>query len=306
MNKKIVITGATGLIGKKLCEKLIREDNELTIFTGNSAKAKELIGGAKEYIFWDYNKPEEWKNYINDKDAVIHLAGASIAGRRWSEEYKKKILDSREISTVNLVKAIKESNQKPGLLISASAVGYYGNAGDEILTEESKNGNDFLANVCRIWEEEAGKVEEAGVRRVSIRTGIALSSEGGAFKKMLLPFRMFIGGHLGSGKQWFPWIHIDDLIKIYIYALENSSVNKIINAVSPNLVQAKELAKLIGKKVHRPSLFPVPLFALKLVVGEAAESIVASQRVIPKKLLGSGFKFNFENIEQALNDLLKG
>ena len=305
MNKKIVITGATGLIGKKLCKEFIGQGNELTIFTSNIVKAKELIGGAKEYIYWDYNKPEEWKNNINGKDAVIHLAGAGIAGIRWSEEYKKKILESREISTTNLVKAIKESNQKPGLLISASAVGYYGNAGNEILTEESKNGRDFLADVCRIWEESAGRVEEAGVRRVSIRTGIALSSEGGAFKKMLLPFKMFIGGHLGSGKQWFPWIHIDDLIGIYIYALENSSVRGIINAVSPNPVRAKELAKIIGKTIHRPSMFPVPLFALKLAVGEAAESIVASQRVMPKKLLDSGFKFKFENIEKALNDLMK-
>jgi uncharacterized protein (TIGR01777 family) len=304
MSKKIIITGATGLIGEKLCKNLISNGNEITLFTGNPSKAEALIKGAKEYVYWNYHKPEEWGNHIEGKDAVIHLAGASIAGKRWTESYKELILESREISTQNLVKAIGKAIQKPGLFISSSAVGYYGNAGNEILTEESKNGNDFLSEVCRVWETSAEKVESFGVKRISIRTGIALSIEGGAFPKMLQPFRLFIGGPMGSGKQWFPWIHIEDLIQIYLYALNNPSVNGIINAVSPNPVTAKEFAKCIGKTIHRPSFFPVPLSALKIAIGEAAESIVASQRAIPKKLLDAGFKFKFEKIEDALKDLL--
>jgi uncharacterized protein (TIGR01777 family) len=304
MGMKIVITGATGLIGKELCKELISKGDEITIFTGNPFKAKLLIKGAKEYICWNYHKPEEWEDYINEKDAVIHLAGASIAGKRWTESYKRTILESREISTKNLVKAIETAGQKPGLFISSSAVGFYGNAGNEILTEESKNGSDFLSQVCRVWEASAEKVEVQGIRRVSIRTGIALSNKGGAYKRILLPFKLFIGGHIGNGKQWFPWIHIEDLIRIYIYALDNRSINGVVNAVSPYPVLANEFAKCIGKTIHRPSWFPVPIFALKLFIGKAAESVVASQRVVPKKLLDAGFKFKFEKIEEALQDLL--
>jgi uncharacterized protein (TIGR01777 family) len=190
------------------------------------------------------------------------------------------------------------------VFISSSATGYYGNAGDEILAEDSKNGNDFLSMVCRNWEDAAGEAKRFGIRVVTIRTGIALSSDGGALKKMLLPYKFFMGGHLGSGKQWFPWIHIADLIRIYLYALDNPSVNGAINAVAPEQVNAKEFAKCIGRTIHRPSFFPVPLTVLKLAVGEAAESIVASQRVIPKKLLDAGFKFKFENVDEALKDLL--
>jgi uncharacterized protein (TIGR01777 family) len=305
MSKKIILTGATGLIGRELCKILINQGEEITVFTSNPVKAKEIIKGANEYIHWDYHKPEDWQKYINGTDAVIHLAGAGIAGKRWSENYKMTILESRVISTNNLVTAIKAAGQKPGLFITSSAVGYYGNAGDELLTEESGSGNDFLSGVCKEWENSAQKVETLGIRRVSIRTGIVLSSKDGALEKMLAPFKLFIGGHLGSGKQWFPWIHIEDLVNIYIYTLDNSNITGPINAAAPNPVTAKELAKRIGKAMHRPSLFPVPLLALKLAIGEAAESVIASQRAVPKKLLNAGFKFKFEKIDEALKDLLE-
>lgn len=304
MSKKIVVTGATGLIGESLCKALIGRGDDITVFTGSIYKAKLIIKGAKEYIYWDYNKPGEWANFLNSKDAVIHLAGASIAGKRWTDSYKGTILESRKVSTQKLVQAFESVRQKPEVFISSSATGYYGNAGDEILTEDSKNGNDFLSLVCRIWEESAVKAKNFGIRSVSIRTGIALSSDGGALKQMLLPYKFFMGGHLGSGKQWFPWIHIADLIRIYLYALDNPSVNGAINAVAPGQINAKEFAKYIGKTIHRPSFFPVPLIALKLAVGEAASSIVANQRVIPKKLLDAGFNFKFENVDEALKDLL--
>ncbi|MCL5030346.1 MAG: TIGR01777 family oxidoreductase [Bacteroidetes bacterium] len=304
MNKKIIITGATGSIGKILCKELIKRGDEVTIFTRNPAQAKSIIEGAKEYIKWNYETPEEWNNYLNGKNAVIHLAGVSIAGRRWNSIYKKLIFDSRIISTRNLVKAFEEVEQKPAIFISASAVGYYGNAEDDIVTESSKCGNDFLSQVCKAWELESEKVESFGTRRISIRTGIVLSANG-ALKRMLLPYKLFIGGPIGSGKQWFPWIHIDDLIRIYLYALDNPGISGIINASSPKPVTMKEFASTLGKILHRPSLFSVPLFALRIAIGEAAESVAASQRAIPEKLLESGFKFKFENVEDALKNILE-
>lgn len=304
MIKKIIVTGATGSIGKKLCKELIKRGDEVTIFTRNPAQAKSIIEGAKEYIKWNYETPEEWNNYLNGKDAVIHLAGVSIAGRRWNSIYKKLIFDSRIISTRNLVKAFEEVEQKPAIFISASAVGYYGNAEDDIVTESSKCGNDFLSQVCKAWELESEKVESFGTRRISIRTGIVLSSNG-TLKKMLLPYKLFIGGPIGSGKQWFPWIHIDDLIRIYLYALDNPGISGIINASSPNPVTMNEFTNTLGKILHRPSLFRVPIFALRVAIGEAAESVVASQKAIPEKLLESGFKFKFENVEGALKNILE-
>ncbi len=305
MNKKIIVTGATGLIGKKLCMELIKSGNEISVFTRDPERAKSVINDAKEYVNWDYETSEKWEEYLNGKNAVIHLAGESIAGMRWNSNYKKSIFNSRIISTRKLVNAIEKVEQKPSIFISASAVGYYGNAGNDELTESSKNGNDFLAEVCNDWELEAEKVEQFNLRSVSVRTGIVLDKESGALKKMLLPYKLFLGGSLGSGNQWFPWIHIDDLINIYLYILNNSSVDGPINASSPNPVTMKVFSKKLGKILHRPSFFNVPLFALKIAIGEAAESVVASQRVIPEKLLKNGFKFKFEKIDGALKDLLK-
>lgn len=304
MSKKIIVTGATGLIGTKLCKALINRGDQLTIFSRSTSMAAKAIPGAKEYIEWDYDKPETWAEFINGKDSIIHLAGVSIAGKRWNDDYKNKILKSRKLSTQNLVEAIHSAKKKPSSFISSSATGYYGNAGDKILNEESESGDDFLAQVCKEWENASEKIESLGVRRVNIRTGIVLSAEGGALKQMLLPFRLFIGGPLGNGRQWFPWVHIDDLIRIYIYALDNSSVSGKINAVSPNPVTMKEFALKLGKAMHRPSFFPVPVFALKLAIGKAAEPVVASQRTVPQRLLKGGFKFRYENVEAALKDLL--
>jgi len=301
---KIIITGATGLIGRRLCTTLSNRGDKLTIFTSDINKAGRIIKGAHEFIKWDYNKPFEWEECIEGKYAVIHLAGSSIAGRRWDDEYKNSIFNSRKISTQSLVDAIGKVKNKPSVFISASASGIYGNRGDEILTEISSSGNDFLSSVCRAWEEEAAKVEPLNVRRISIRTGVALSKDGGALKQMLLPFKLFIGGPLGNGKQWFPWIHIDDLINIYLFALDNPEINGAINAVSPIQITMNEFAKTLGNILHRPSIFKVPLFALRIAIGEASEAVIASQRVIPQRLLNFKYKFKYENVEKALRDML--
>ncbi len=304
MKKKIIVTGATGLIGKKLCDELILKGNDVIIFTRNVFSAKKTIPNANDYIEWDYTKPEIWKQHIEGKDAVIHLAGASVAGKRWNDEYKSVIRDSRIVSTKNLAEAIVQCTAKPKVFITSSGSGYYGDRGNEILSENDNDGKDFLPQVCKDWESAASLVESNGVRRASIRTGIVLSNEEGALKKMLLPFKLFVGGHLGNGKQWFPWIHIDDIVNLYVHSIENESVNGAINASSSHQVTMKDFANTLGKVLKRPSLFPVPVLILKIVIGEVASEIISSQRLDVTKILKSGFKFRFEKLEDALNDLL--
>ena len=260
--KKILITGATGLIGTEVCKKLISEGKEITVFTRNPERAKKVLPGVKNYIEWDYERMDDWMNELNGKDAIINLAGANLGTKRWNDKYKRKIYDSRIISTRRLVEAIKDCNPRPKVFISASAVGYYGDRGNEILTEESKPGKDFLANLCSDWEKEATKIEESSLRRVSLRTGIVLSKKGGALKQFLLPYKLFIGGPLGNGQQWFPWIHIDDLTELIIYSLKNENITGPINCASPGIVRMKEFTKTLGRVLHRPSLFSVPRFIL--------------------------------------------
>lgn len=305
MSKRIVITGATGLIGKKLVKVLLTRGDKVIVFSRNKDKAKSIIPGAEDYIEWDYNKPEQWQANLENIDAVIHLAGINLFSKRWDDDFKNAVLESRKVSTKNLAEAINKCNKKPKVFISASGIGYYGDCGDHLLREESPAGNDFLADVCKIWENEARKVEKSGVRSVQIRTGLVLSTEDGALKQMLPPFKFFIGGPLGNGKQWTSWLHIDDIVGIYMHALDNNKLSQAVNAASPNPVRMKEFANILGNVLHRPSLFPVPKFLLKIVVGEAAEVVVASQKVSVEKLLNSGFKFKFENLNLALTDLLE-
>ncbi len=302
--KKIVVTGATGFIGRELCKQLSLRGDELTIFSTNIEKAKTIFPYAKEIVKW-INYEKDYSTHLEGKDAVIHLAGASVAGKRWTENYKKEIYDSRINTTRNLVTSIEKCEQKPEVLISASAIGFYGEKGDSILDETSSGGNDFLSHVCADWEKASVRLEMLNVRRTIVRTGIVLSTDDGALKKMLLPFQLFVGGSLGNGKQWFSWIHLADIISLYLFLLDNKNQKGIFNAVSPQSVQMKTFAKILGKVLHKPSFLPVPKFILKLVMGESASAIVASQKVKPEALLQAGFKFKFEELELALIDLLE-
>ena len=303
--KKIIITGATGLIGKKLVNSLIEKKYEVVVFSRDLQKAKLQLPNVKEFVEWDYKKPEKWKSSLEKIDGVIHLAGVNLFARRWNKEFKKEILDSRQISTKNLVEAIKQCISKPKVFISASGIGFYGDRNDEELNDSSTPGKDFVADVCKIWEFESQQLSKINLRNVQIRTGLVLSTEDGALKQMLPAFKMFFGGPLGNGKQWSSWLHIDDIVGIYLYALENETITGPLNAVSPHPVMMKYLAKTLGKILKRPSIFSVPNFILKLVVGEAAEVVTASQRVIPDKLVKNGYKFKFTKLEDALRDLLK-
>lgn len=306
MAKKIIITGATGLIGTKLCNALIKRGDEITIFTRNIQKGKRELPEVKKFVEWDYRKPEQWKSELNRKDAVIHLAGANLAGRRWSEQYKKIIIDSRLAGTKNLILGMEEIDEKPGLFICASAVGYYGNKDEELITEQSPPSNDFLSDVCKKWELEASKAEFLGIRRVSLRQAPVLSKNDGMIKEMKLPFKLFLGGPIGTGKQWLPWIHIEDLVNIYLFLLENKNITGPVNASSPNPVRMSEFADVMGKILQRPSYFKIPKFLIRIIKGDLADSITASQRVIPQKLLDAGFDFNFKDVQTSLRDLLIG
>ncbi len=303
--KKIIITGATGLIGQQLTIKLTDMDYKITIFTRNPDNAQKKLPNVHKVVKWEYDYVDEWLHELESVDAVIHLAGANLSTKRWNKEYKKLLYDSRIISTKKLIEAIKTVERKPKVFITASAIGYYGNRSDEILTEESEAGKDFLANLCNDWEKEAKNVEQFGVRSVQIRTGLALSRNEGALKQMLPAFKYFIGGPLGNGKQWYSWLHIEDIVNVYVKALESEILSGPINAVSPNPVTMKKFAKILGDVLHRPSFFSVPKIILLLVIGQVAEVVTSSQRVVPEKLLNSSFKFKFEKLEDALRDILK-
>lgn len=303
--KKIIITGATGSIGQKLTKKLTERGYNIVVFTRNRDNAQRKLSNVYKVVQWDYNHFQEWVNELDNAAAVIHLAGANLGAKRWTAEYKRQIYDSRIISTRNLVEAIKSLEQKPKAFICASAVGYYGDRADEILKEDSTKGNDFLTKLCCDWENEAKQVEQLGVRRVSVRTGLVLMKDEGVIKQLLFPFKFFLGGSLGNGKQWFPWIHIDDIVGIYLQSIENINLNGVVNAASPGIVRMKEFAKTFGSILKRPSFFPIPKFAIKIVAGEFGEYAVMSQRVSVEKILNAGYKFKFEKIGEALKDILK-
>lgn len=274
---RVVVAGAGGLIGTHLGQALRRRGDDLV--------ALPRFGSAP------------WS--LEGADAVVNLAGASVGGQRWTPAYKKEIEESRVLSTRALVEAIAKAPRKPRVLVNASAVGYYGGRGDEVLEEHAAPGADFLANVVRQWEAEA---QRASARSVQIRTGIVLSAKGGALEKMLPPFRAFVGGPIGSGKQWFPWIHIADEVAAILWCVDRD-LTGAVNLVSPGIVTMKEFAKALGRALHRPSWAKVPAAPLRVLLGEFASALLEGQRAVPSKLLDSGFRFRFPDVDAALRDL---
>jgi hypothetical protein len=305
LNKTVVISGGTGLIGKMLCKVLLEKGYHIRVLSRNPQEAKKKLPEKIDIVYWNDYENKDYSDALNGAFAVIHLSGANVAGQRWTKKYKDIIYKSREISTRLIVNSIGNLAVKPEVFISSSAIGIYGDRGVEKLSESSSLGSDFLADVCKVWESEANKVTRFDVRNVVIRTGIVLSTKGGALKKMLLPFKLFVGGPLGDGKQGFSWIHIDDIVNLYIYALENNGVKGTINGTAPNPVTMKQFSKVLGKVMHRPSLFKVPNFVLKVILGEGADAVVASQFVYPKKASEYGFKFLYVQPFEALKNLLK-
>ncbi|HUU50626.1 MAG TPA: TIGR01777 family oxidoreductase [Nitrospinota bacterium] len=301
--RSILITGATGFIGKELCRVLKEKGHEIIILTRNPEKAKERLSGITEIKKWSALKELPPVQTIEKAQAVIHLAGENISGR-WNEDKKRLIRESRILSTQNIVKAMEEARTRPELFISASAIGYYGDRGDEILTEDSTPGKGFLTDICKDWEEEAKKAEKLGLRVVRLRIGIVLGPNGGALKEMLFPFKLGLGGALGNGKQWMAWIHREDLIGIILHILQNKDIKGAVNGTAPEPVQNKVFSKTLGHVLHRPVVFNIPAFALKMLFGEFAEFLLYSERVLPKRIEDFNYQFRYRTLEPALKECL--
>jgi uncharacterized protein len=296
MVEKVVMFGGSGFLGSKLTN-ILRDDYKIVLATRCEGK----ISGIRNVEYSSYSDNiDSFLSIIEGADIVVNFSGASIAGRRWNEEYKKVMYNSRVNTTILISEAIGKCMKKPHTFVSTSATGIYGDRGDELLDESSEMGNDFLANLCKDWERSALKSIEYSVRTVCIRVGVVLDKKEGGFSKMVQPFRFFVGGPLGNGKQYLPWIHVNDLVNIYKEAITNKALSGIVNGTAPNPVTNREFSKTLGHILKRPGIFSVPKFALKLVVGEFAEFLTGSQRVFPKKLTEAGFRFEYKDIEQAL------
>lgn len=295
---KIVITGASGLIGSELVKRLAHQSHTLTLLSRRPSRKVSSSGA--QWLEWHPGENGPWCGAIDGADAVINLAGEPIAGKRWSPRQKQILRASRVDTTRALVGAIAKADVKPKLLISSSAVGYYSSRGEEAITEESRPGDDFLARLCVDWEAEARNAENLGVRVVLLRTGIVLAQGRGALQKMVPPFKMFAGGPLGSGKQFMPWIHIDDEVGLIEFALTNQSVQGPINAAAPNPVTMSDFCRALGDRLNRPSWAKVPTSVLTLLVGEMADMLLASQRVLPDAALKLGYKFKYAQLKHAL------
>jgi len=298
---KIVLTGATGMIGSLLTERLLQSHQSLVLLSRRPPA--ETSVAKKQWLAWQPGASGDWERAIDGADAVINLAGEPIAGKRWTPKQKEILRSSRVDGTRALVDAIAKAQVKPKLMISGSAVGYYGPHGDEALNEDSKPGDDFLARLCVDWEAQAQKAESLGVRVCFLRTGIVLAKGKGALKKMVPPFKMFFGGPLGSGRQWMPWIHIEDEIGLIQFLIDNEGARGAFNAIAPNPVTMAEFSKTLGGVLNRPSWARVPPFVLALMVGEMAEMLLNGQRAIPAAASKLGFKFQYPSLKLALASL---
>ena len=300
---EIFVTGGTGFVGGALCRVLIKAGHQVTVLSRSKRSAESLAQGVNHTI-GDPSQPGAWQEDAAQCQGFINLAGASIFGR-WDDKYKKLLRSSRIHTTRHLVEAIASRQARtPAVLVSASAVGYYGFCGDETLDESSPPGDDFLAQLCLDWEAEALRAQDAGARTVLARFGIVLGQGGGALGQMLPIFKMGLGGRLGSGRQWFSWIHQADLVRALLHCLDNPDLNGPVNCTAPKPVTNLELTKNLGKVLGRPAFFPAPGFAVKLMLGEFGSVLLEGQRVLPSKLANSGFTFLYAELGDALEDLL--
>lgn len=299
---KIVLAGGTGFIGKAFREKTLAVGHEVTILTRRASG-----GGTEREIFaeWDARTPGSWAMHLDGADAVVNLAGENIAGERWTSTRKQKLVSSRVDATQAIVNAIAETKQKPAVLINASAVGYYGDTGDRELTEEAQEGKGFLAATCVQWESEARKAEKLGVRVVMMRLGPVLGEQGGMLSKMMPPFRFFAGAPLGTGDQWIPWVHIDDVIAAILFFLSNKNISGPVNITSGTPVTMREFCRTLAHTLRRPCWPPLPSFFMKVMLGEMAAMVLSSQKVIPGKLLEAGYSFRHTDLSKALAAILK-
>lgn len=304
---KVAITGATGFVGSRLVERLQDQGHQILVFSRNLERAKRVFPASRfpdvEIVSYTPTESGSWQQSISGCDAVVNLAGESIAEGRWTPERKQAIMNSRKLGTQKIVEAIAQANPKPKVLINTSAIGYYGTSETATFDETSPPGKDFLGQVCQAWEAEAEKVKDAGVRLVILRFGIVLGM-GGALAKMLPPFQLFAGGPIGSGRQWFAWIHREDLVNLILQALTRPDMAGVFNATAPNPVRMAEFCQVLGEVLHRPSWLPVPDFALEVLLGDGAKVVLEGQQVLPKRTLASGFDYQYPSLKPALKAIL--
>ncbi len=303
---KIFIAGGTGYIGQKLVPALIAEGHELSILTRSQAKAEKLFGDSCQLVEWDLNPESPWAEQISEADALVNLSGENLASGRWTEKRRRLFLQSRIDSTRALVEAVRRARQRPKVLINSSAIGFYPGSDEKKMTEETPPGKHFLASLCTQWESEALKIRQFDVRVVLLRIGLVIGPDSGLLKKMLPPFRLGLGGPLGDGRQWMSWIHVDDVVGLIQFALQDAHVDGPINATAPAAVRNSEFTAALARVLHRPAVFRVPAVALKLALGEQGKAALMSQRVLPEKALYYGYSFRYTDVEEALRDSIGG
>jgi uncharacterized protein len=294
---RATVTGATGLIGTRLVRALQERGDEVTVLSRNPDRAREVLG--VDAAAWQPDAEPAPVAALAGRDGVLHLTGEIIA-QRWTDDAKRAIRTSREFGTRNLVAGIRAAEPRPRVLVSASGVDYYGDRGDEPISEQAPPGDDFLAQICVAWEREAAAAEELGVRVVRLRTGVALDKRGGALAKMLPFFRLGIGGPVAGGRQYLPWIHADDLVALYLAALDGADWTGPVNAVAPDPPTNREFSRALGRALHRPAFAPVPAFAIRLLYGRMADIVVHGRRAVPDRVLTLGFTYSHPDLDEAL------
>ncbi|MCL4110036.1 UNVERIFIED_CONTAM: hypothetical protein GTU68_038253 [Idotea baltica] len=300
--QRYLITGGSGFIGSELIKQLLLENHDVTVLTRNEVKTaqhfEQLINSIRE----DYQS----KTKVKTINVVINLAGQGIADKRWTDDVKKQLIESRINTTCNLYDYLKDAQIKPDVFISGSALGYYGlRDTDDEITESGDTDDSFSSELCQLWEAEAQKIAGLGIRTCYLRTGIVLGENGGALAKMLPPFKMALGGPIGTGKQWMSWIHKEDIVGMIRFAVDNESINGPINGTAPNPVSNKVFSKTLGRVLKRPALFPMPAFMVKLLFGQMGEELLlAGQRVVPEKLSQAGYEFKYPQLENAIKEIL--
>ncbi|MBL9003913.1 MAG: TIGR01777 family oxidoreductase [Myxococcales bacterium] len=310
---RVFVTGASGFVGRRLIRELLRRGDSVVALTRRTSNLGGVLGDPPQserftVVEGDPCKPGQWQQALAGCDAVVALAGEPVMGGRWTTEFKRRLYDSRIESVRRVVEALPPQSTKetpgPRVLISASAVGYYGSRGTQELTESAGPGSDFLANLCADWEAAAEAAKQVGARVVCLRIGVVLGEGGGALEKMLPAFRLFMGGPMGSGEQYWAWIHLEDVVGLILYSLSHAEVQGPVNAVAPGACTVREIAKQIGATLHRPAMFAVPELALKVLLGDRAEVLLASQRVVPQRARELGYRFRYEDLPTALRAAL--